>query len=234
MEEPRVVYEEKDFLAVYKPSGLLTHPVNLRTASFKEPALTDWLLKRYPELAEVGDDPEWRPGIVHRLDRATSGVLLVPRNQKYFQYLKPLFQKGEIKKTYLALVFGDLHAKRGEIRKPIGIGKGLKRSVRSEKMLKEAVTLYEVLEFKKIEGEIFTLLKVMPQTGRTHQIRVHMASIHHPVVGDPLYGRKREPGWVNRLMLHALSLEWTTEDGKRMRVEADPPPDFIQPGLNPQ
>jgi 23S rRNA pseudouridine1911/1915/1917 synthase len=226
MEEPRVVYEDKNFLAVYKPAGLLTHPIHVRTASFKEPALTDWLLLHYPELKKVGDDPAWRPGIVHRLDRATSGVLLVPRNQKYFEYLKSLFQKGEVKKTYLALVFGDLHGKRGEIRKPIGIGKGLKRSVRSEKMLKDAVTIYEVAEFKKIKGEIFTLLKVFPQTGRTHQIRVHLASIHHPVVGDVLYGPRREPDWVTRLMLHALSLEWTSEDGKRMRVEADPPKDF--------
>jgi 23S rRNA pseudouridine1911/1915/1917 synthase len=227
MDEPRVVYEDKNFLAVYKPAGLLTHPINLRTSSFKEPALTDWLLLNYPEVAKVGDDPEWRPGIVHRLDRATSGVLLVPRNQKYFEYLKSLFQKSEIKKTYLALVFGDLHAKRGEIRKPIGIGKGLKRSIRSEKMVKDAVTEYEVMEFKKIEGKMFTLLKVFPKTGRTHQIRVHLSSIHHPVVGDALYGPKREPGWAKRLMLHALSLEWTSEDGKRMRVEADPPPEFM-------
>lgn len=221
-----MVYEDKNFLAVYKPAGLLTHPVNLRTASFKEPTLTDWLLLNYPEVSKVGDDLEWRPGIVHRLDRATSGVLLVPRSQKYFEYLKALFQKGEIKKTYLALVFGDLHAKHGEIRKPIGIGKGLKRSVRSVRMVKEAVTEYEVLEFKKIEGKMFTLLKVFPKTGRTHQIRVHLSSIHHPVVGDALYGPKRSPGWAKRLMLHALSLEWSSEDGKRMRVEADPPADF--------
>lgn len=226
MEEPRVIYEDKNFLAIYKPAGLLTHPVNLRTASFKEPALTDWILARYPEIKKVGDDPEWRPGIVHRLDRATSGILLVPRTQKYFEYLKSLFQKGEIKKTYLALVYGDLHEKKGEIRRPIGLGKGLRRSVRSEKMLKDAVTNYEVVEFEKIRGEIFTLLKVFPQTGRTHQIRVHLASIHHPIVGDTLYGPKKEPSWVERLMLHALSVEWTAEDGKRMRLEADPPPEF--------
>jgi len=226
MEEPRVVYEDKNFLAVHKPAGLLTHPIRIRTASFKEPALTDWLIARYPEIREVGDSPEWRPGIVHRLDRATSGVILVPRTQKYFEYLKALFQKGEIKKTYLALVFGDLHGKSGEIKKAIGLGKGVKRSVRSEKMVKEAVTCYEVVKFKKIQGEIFTLLKVMPQTGRTHQIRVHLAYIHHPVVGDVLYGPRRGPQWSTRLMLHALSLEFTLEDGKRMHLEDDPPPEL--------
>lgn len=223
MEEPRVVYENEEFLAIEKPAGLLVHPVRIRTASFKEFTLVDWLVERYPEIKKVGDDPAWRPGIVHRLDRGTSGIMIVPRTQDYFLYLKSLFQGGEMKKTYLALVWGDVHGK-GVIEKPIGIGKeSVKRSVRSEKMVKDAKTSYEVIGFKKIDEVIYTLLKVTPHTGRTHQIRVHLASIHHPVMGDILYGRKNQPAWVTRLMLHALSIEFTSREGKRIRLEAAPP-----------
>ncbi len=182
------------------------------------PTLVDWLLSRYPEIATVGDDPAQRPGIVHRLDKDTSGVMLVAKNQKTFEYLKSLFQKHEIIKTYLALVQGELAKKSGVIDAPIGIKNGTtKRSIRSTKMAKEAVTEYKVLAG--------SLLEVKPKTGRTHQIRVHLASIGHPIVGDPIYGKK--PSVKNqRLMLHAASIEFTAPDGKRMRLEAEPPPEF--------
>lgn len=225
--EPKIIYEDKNFIAVNKPAGLLVHAVKLKTGPSKEPTLTDWVLKKYPEMRQVGDEPEWRPGVVHRLDKATSGVILMPRTQEYFLYLKSLFQSGQMKKTYLSLVFGELSPKTGKIEKPIGINNGtLKRSVRGGRMVKEAITVYEVEHLKKIEGETFSSLKVMPQTGRTHQIRVHLASLHHPVVGDKLYGPKKQPEWAKRLMLHALSIEWT-EGGGRIKIEAVTPEDFI-------
>ena len=237
---PEIVYEGAHFLAVNKPAGMQVHPARIaagkaaisQTAAADAGMLTDWLLARYPELARVGDDPSTRPGIVHRLDKETSGIMLVPRDQKYFEYLKGLFQKREIKKTYLAIVFGAPKNKKGTVDAPIGIVNGtLKRSIRSEKMAKPAVTEYEVVKtFEDGERDgaphAFSLLRVYPKTGRTHQIRVHLASIGHPVVGDRLYGPKKQPPWATRLMLHALSLEFTDAGGKRLKFEAEPPESF--------
>ena len=219
MTEPEIIYENKDILVINKPSGLQVHAARVSGAPrAHELTLVDWLLKRYPEIRSVGDDPELRPGIVHRLDKDTSGVMLVARDQKYFEYLKSLFQKHEIKKTYLAFVAGIPATKRGTIDAPIGIRNGtMKRSVRSAKMAKSAVTEYRTL--KEFDG--YSILEISPKTGRTHQIRVHLASIGHPVLGDRLYGPKNQPAWADRLMLHALSIEFTAADGKRMKFEAD-------------
>ena len=224
-----LIYETKDFLAVNKPAGVLVHPIkipnsNTQIPNSKELTLVDWVLERYPEVKNVGDEPEARPGIVHRLDRDTSGVILIARNQKYFEYLKNLFKTHQIKKTYLALVWGKLEPKIGEIKTPIGIKSGsIKRTVwqKSAKDLKEAVTEYKVKKYFKD----FSLVEVMPKTGRTHQIRIHLASINHPVVGDNLYGGKKHKSSfeLNRQFLHAYSLEFSTADGHRVRIEAELP-----------
>src|SRR6266436_109346 len=132
--EPKIIHEDKNFLVVNKPAGLLVHGVKVKNPGPRtaEQTLVDWLLKNYPEVKTVGDDPAMRPGIVHRLDKETSGVMLVARNQKTFEYLKSLFQAGQIRKTYLALVLGKT-PRDGIIEKPIGIRNGtLKRSVNSE------------------------------------------------------------------------------------------------------
>ena len=226
MVEIPVIYEDKNFIAVNKPSGLLVHGTKVNL----EYSLADWLRKHYPETASVGDDPQMRPGVVHRLDKETSGVLIVARNQSSFEYLKSLFKKREIQKTYLALVRGEPKNKTGVIDSPIGIGEGtLKRSIHAERMKKEAHTEYHVKKFFENGGETVSLLEVFPKTGRTHQIRVHLASIGHPIVGDRLYGKKsgaKGPILDVHLMLHALSLEFVTEGGQRIKIEADPPPWF--------
>lgn len=233
MTEPVVVYEDKNFITINKPAGLLVHRVRLsanrESQIVAEPTLTDWLMKRYPEIKTVGDDPKNRPGIVHRLDRATSGVMIIPRNQKYFEYLKGLFQKRQIQKTYVALVFGKLSEKAGVINKPIGLKSGTtKHSVIATKMVKEAVTEYKLIKIlRDSDGELFSFVEVYPKTGRTHQIRVHFASIGHAVVGDKLYGKKNQPDWASRLMLHAQSLEFVPEaSGSQLKIEALPPEDF--------
>ncbi len=270
MFHPEIIYKDENVVAVNKPAGLLVHgaqSANRKAQIAKrepksvtryalgdmpETTLVDWLLKKYPEIKTVGDDPNIRPGIVHRLDKDTSGVMLVARNQESFLYLKSLFAKHEIQKTYYALVYGDVYPKTGVIDAPIGIRSGtLKRSVRSKKMAKPAITRYHVLkEFASPEGK-FSLLEVMPETGRTHQIRVHLASIGNPVVGDQLYGKAQSAnrplsqklrrasktsekndlrnalGAMPRLMLHAFSLEFrTSEKGSRIRIDAEPPRDF--------
>ena len=215
-----IIYEDKNFVAVNKPAGLLVHQVRNKKS---EPTLVDWLIKNYPEIKKVGDNLEDRPGIVHRLDKETSGVLLVPKNQKYFEYLKGLFQSGGIKKTYLALVWGRVSPGKGIINKPIGLKSGtIKRTVftKNAKMVKQAITEYKVKEYLPLH----TLLEVSPKTGRTHQIRVHLTSLGHPVVGDKLYGKKKAE--LNRLFLHAYSLEFAPESGKRIKLTADMPSDL--------
>lgn len=237
-----IIYENDDFVAINKPAGMLVHRPEKGLKSAQEgDVLTDWVMKHYPETKEVGDpsatgsgQANLRPGIVHRLDEDTSGTLLIAKNQHFFEYLKGLFQKHEITKTYLALVHGRVIG-RGKIDKPIGLKSGsVKRSVRAKdmKMVKEAVTEYQTLKiFKRPnpdkEGEFiyYSLLRVLPKTGRTHQIRVHLASIDHPIVGDELYGRKKDDRALgtNRQFLHAESVEFNLEDGSRIRLEAELP-----------
>ncbi len=237
-----VIYETPDFLAVNKPAGLLVHPTKLRIKNaelrIEEPTLTDWLLKHYPEIENVGDSSVGgqvilnRPGIVHRLDKDTSGVILICRNQNFFEYAKKLFQDHQIKKTYLALVWGKLEPKTGIIKKPISIKTGaIKRTVWHGKAEKEAITEYEVIKFLKSkvykdEEQFFSLVKVMPKTGRTHQIRVHLASIGHPIVGDSLYGQKSNSFDLKRQFLHAESLEFTLPSGGRIKIETELPEDL--------
>src|SRR3989344_8590678 len=130
-----VIYKDKNLLVLNKPAGLLIHTTSHQP---KEKSLADWLLENYPEVRTVGDDPATRPGIIHRLDKDTSGVIIIARNQETFDYLKSLFQNHQIQKTYLALVYGKMADKTGVINKPIGIKAGsIRRSIHSEKMQKE-------------------------------------------------------------------------------------------------
>jgi len=225
MDEPKIIYEDKDFLAIDKSAGMLVHGVVNK--SNREKTLVDWLLKNYSEIKGVGDLPEIRPGIVHRLDKDTSGVMLVAKNQKAFDYLKKLFGNREIKKTYLALVLGRVNppagGKIGIIDKSIKIKSGtIKRTVWKGKDEKTAVTEYKLIESLKLGNQEFSLLKVFPKTGRTHQIRVHLASISHPIVADSLYGPKKDFG-LKRQFLHAEAIEFTDILGKRIKIESDLP-----------
>ena len=245
MSEPKIIFENDDFVVVDKPAGLMVHAVKVNATRVRnaheqrphEPTLTEWLVARWPAIAAVGDDPVLRPGIVHRLDKGTSGVMVVAKTQASFEALKALFQSHEMRKTYAAFVFGIPKEEKGTIDRPIGIKNGtLKRSVHATTMAKEAITEYEVKkkfpmpDAKPQEG--FALLDVHPKTGRTHQIRVHLASIGHPIVGDPLYGPRRaaEAAGLSapRLMLHAESLEFSDGAGNRFMFEAPLPPDFIE------
>jgi len=219
-----IVYEDNNLLVINKPSGLITHPKN---AEDKQESVTGWLTEKYPEIKNVGEDP-LRPGSVHRLDKDTSGLLLIAKNQDSFLYLKNLFQERKIKKFYLALVYGKPKEPKGIIDAPMGrIGMKRTTQVRGNKKLKdkkEAVTEYRTLK----NFRDFTLLEVSPHTGRTHQIRVHLKSIGVPVVGDPIYGFKKptlQPG-PGRLFLHAYKLQFVSPDGKSLIFETDLPDDL--------
>ena len=219
-----VVYEDKNILIINKPSGLITHPKN---ATDNQESVTSWLVEKYPEIKNVGEDP-LRPGLVHRLDKDTSGLLVIAKNQDSFLYLKNLFQERKIKKFYLALVCGKPKEPKGIIDAPIGrIGMKRTTQLRGKKKLKdkkEAVTEYTTLK----NFQDFTLLEVSPHTGRTHQIRVHLKSIGAPIAGDPLYGNKNPDGpkQPERLFLHAYKLQFVSPDGKSIAFETDLPDDL--------
>lgn len=233
--QPKIIYKDQDLLIINKPAGLLVHNPKLNNpkldllVSGQNLTLVDWLIKNYPEIKKVGDQPKIRPGIVHRLDKDTSGVLIIARNQKSFEYLKKLFQEKKIKKTYLMLIWGKISPKTGLIKKPIGLKAGsIKRTVitKKAKMVKEAITAYKVIKFLKLGNWQFSLVEAEPFTGRTHQIRLHFNSINHPVVGDKLYGRKIMPEGLKRQFLHAESVEFDLPKGGRIKAEADLPPDL--------
>ncbi len=220
---PKIIYEDKDALVINKPAGLLTHTIK---AHPDNKTLVAWLVKKYPSIKKVGDEPTLRPGIVHRLDKETSGVMIVAKNQKSFEFLKGQFRAHKVRKTYLALVWGQFEMRSGIIEKPIGIKSGtLKRTVKideSTKMVKAAKTIYRV---KKEIGP-YSLMEVEPLTGRTHQIRVHLAALHHPVVGDKLYSQRERPKGLRRLFLHALELEITLPNGARKKFTTALPKDL--------
>jgi len=233
--EPTILYEDKDIAAVNKPSGLVVHGDGKST----EPTLTDWVIKKFPGIKDVGEPMEVsedefidRPGIVHRLDKDTSGVMLIAKTEEGFQTLKSQFQNREIKKIYHAFVHGVPKHPRGLIDKPIGRSQhdvrlwSAERGARGQK--REAVTRYVVKE----SGHGIAFVQVMPETGRTHQIRVHFKVIRHPLVGDSLYAPTMPKALsFTRTALHARSIEFTNCEGKVVRIEAPYPLDF-EHGLN--
>ena len=186
-------------LVVDKPSGLVVHP----GAGVRDGTLANGLLQRYPELAGVGD-PD-RPGIVHRLDKETSGLLVVARTREAYLSLLAQFRKRQVHKIYLGLVLGRMPECGGIIDRPLGRHwkDGKRMSVKTRKP-RDAETRFVVLE----EFPETSLLEIAPVTGRTHQIRVHMSSIGHPLAGDAHYKRRKTPGRRHRLFLQAHRLSF--------------------------
>ena len=228
--EIKKVYEDDNLLVINKPYGLIVHPKNLTDT---QPSLTDWVVLNYPNLKNVGEPfiasgaPLPRTGIVHRLDKDTSGLLVIAKNDETFLFLKKQFQDHTIKKSYQALVYGRPKNSSGIINAPLG-RIGMKRTIRMEgtKLIdgKESVTEYKTIR----NFEKYTLLDVSPKTGRTHQIRVHLQSIGCPITGDIIYAPKgwQKPPNLTRLFLHAYRLEFVSPDGKSLTIEADIPEDL--------
>ncbi|HYU64671.1 MAG TPA: RluA family pseudouridine synthase [Candidatus Paceibacterota bacterium] len=218
-----IIYEDPNFLVINKPSGIAVHKV-----SSEDPQITvvDIITEQFPDIKKVGENP-LRPGIVHRLDKETSGLMIIAKTQDAFIYLKNLFQSRKIKKTYLALVQGTMKQLQGNIEIPLGkIGIRQTTRIKGRRDLKERVALTHYSTLKQYIN--YSLLQVQPETGRTHQIRVHLKSIGHPIAGDPIYGPKnspRPPG-LNRLFLHAQKLQFISPEGKSFLFEADLPDDL--------
>ncbi len=251
-----ILYEDKDVLVINKPAGISVHGDG---KNLKIQTVADFILENYPKLKNVGESMEIsrpggkmekipRPGIVHRLDKETSGCLIIAKNNKTFNLLKDQFQNHVVKKVYRAFVYGKVAdpraslatGMRGKISAPIGrspndvrmwtAGRGARDPVR------DAVTEYNVLQrFYDTENEKdqknvehqFSYIEAYPKTGRTHQIRVHFRYINHPIVSDPLYrGKKDVALGMKRLSLHAMKITFNLPNGKPVTVEAPLPTDF--------
>jgi 23S rRNA pseudouridine1911/1915/1917 synthase len=225
-----VLYENENIIVVNKPAGLVVHS----DGKTEEYSIGDWIIENRPEMKNVGEPwktPDgktiWRPGIVHRLDRETSGVLVLCKTREMFEFMKSKFQKREEKKLYHAFVYGAMKEAYGTINRPIARSKkdfrlwSAQHGARGKE--REALTRYRVLKWDA--GATF--VEVEPKTGRTHQIRVHFKAVNHPVVCDRLYAPRHEPilGF-ERLALHARSIEFAGMDGTTVRFDAPYPLDF--------
>ncbi|MDE3065591.1 MAG: RluA family pseudouridine synthase [Acidobacteriota bacterium] len=221
-----VVLEDPDFVVLDKPAGMVVHP----GAGQRHGTLVAGLLARDPELGrlvEAGLCDPWRPGVVHRLDKGTSGLLVAARTAEGFESLSEQMSERRVTRVYLGLVEGHVRDERGVVDAPIG------RSTHTPTMMavradgRSARTHYEVLE--RVEGPpATTLLRLTLETGRTHQIRVHLAAIGHPVVNDPRYGHRRDPRLgPERVALHAARLGFAhPRTGERVDVLSAWPEDL--------
>jgi len=222
-----ILYEDADVVAINKPAGLVTH-ADGRTI---EETAEDWFNEKYgsptPTPDPDGASGERTVGYVHRLDRDTSGVLVFAKKATAYTFLRKAFHDREVKKNYVAFVYGAPKVKEGVIDFDIGRSRSDFRlrsaQPKAKGRLREALTRYEVLD--EIEG--FALMKMSPETGRTHQIRVHLKAIHHPIVGDPLYAPNHPAALgINRLALHAYSIALTLPSGAPVEITAPIPPDL--------
>lgn len=228
--EPAIIYEDERILAVDKPAGLVVH-TDGRT---EEPSLAEWVLARHPALGDIGgkhtlDSGRYVPraGILHRLDRETSGVIVVAKDDEVFYFLQRQFLDRTVEKAYNAFVCGVPDPREGMIDLPLGRSKTDFRQWATESAargtLRKAVTVYKVL---RTDGA-FSFLELRPKTGRTHQLRVHMKAIGHPIVCDKRYGSACALGFT-RLALHATTLALKLPGGERKVFTAPLPGDFTR------
>ena len=215
-----VVHEDQHVIVVNKPAGVVVHPGSGRTAG----TLAAGLLDRYPELEGVGAADRW--GLVHRLDKDTSGAIVVARTSEALEKLSAELRRREIERVYVAVVEGRMSAPTGTVDAPIG--RDPSRPTRRAVVPggKHARTHYEVTRYYE-ESDV-SLLEVRLETGRTHQIRVHLAAIDHPVAGDATYGAKRRDLDAPRTLLHASRVTFThPTSGERLEADAPLPEDLL-------
>lgn len=224
-----ILYEAKDFLVIDKPNGISVHPAKMDS---KEKTLINLFIDKIDK--NVGDP--LRPGIVHRLDKDTSGVMIIARTNKGYDYFVDQFKQHKIKKVYLALVKGILEFKEGIIDSPISRDlKNRKRmSVTSQRRGKMAISQYKVLKEYSFDNKTYvSLVEIAPETGRTHQIRVHFAAISHPIICDEVYGIRsfnksfKEKFKLDRQFLHAHQVSFKDPLTKKLiKIKAELPEDL--------
>jgi 23S rRNA pseudouridine1911/1915/1917 synthase len=218
-----VLFEDDTLLVIDKPVGIVVHQGGGHT----EPdTIANWLLAHTPAIKDVGPDA-LRPGIVHRLDRDVSGVMVITKTQEMYETLVDQFSRGVVDKEYAAFVYGHIDNAEGVIDFPLARskhkGKIAARPKESAGDAKNALTHYETVE----AGQHYSHLRVMPKTGRMHQIRAHLAAIDHAIVGDTLYATKEQnPDRAKRLYLHAMQLSFDVLDGSRVTYTSKLPGEF--------
>lgn len=231
----QIITQTPNYVVINKPAGISVHASGQR----EEYTIADWVLENFPQTKDVGESLKIsngtliaRHGIVHRLDKDTSGALLIALTQEGYEFFKKQFKEREIKKTYQAFLYGNLKEEHITVQEPIGKHKKdfrkrtTARNSRGE--LKPAITFFHILKKAKIENEPIMFVEAQPKTGRTHQIRVHARYIQHPVVADTLYARsKPKLLGFERLALHAYSLEFKDMEGFTQKIEAELPGDFV-------
>jgi len=232
--EPTVLYESDDVVVIDKPVGLLVHADGKTEAT----TVVDWFLARCPEAKGVGEQANDqvgneldRSGIVHRLDRETSGVMILAKNQKAYEHLKYQFHERLVLKEYRALVYGRINDRWGTINRPIGRSVKDYRRRSAERgakgVLREAITDFERIGMGEFNDEPFSYIKLFPKTGRTHQLRAHLRAIDRPIVGDTLYAAHLQERSnhldLDRLALHAHVLEIMLPDKQTERFIAPVP-----------
>ncbi len=217
---PQIVFEDEDILVLGKPAGITVN----RSETTKEETVQDWVEKR---IKFENDDSEFykRSGIAHRIDKETSGLLLIAKNKEAFENLQSQFKSRVVKKTYLALVHGIVKPEVGEINIPVGRLPWNRKRFGVLAGGREAKTNYKVKKILKIGDEDLSLLELCPETGRTHQIRVHLKYINHPIFADSLYaGRKtarNDRKVLPRVFLHAAKILFKhPSTGKTMEFES--------------
>lgn len=229
-----ILFENDDVMVINKPEGLMVHS----NGHTDEVTVAEWFISKVPSAKGVGEpqlsqkgEPLERSGIVHRLDKETSGVMILAKDQEAFTALKYQFHERMVKKEYRAFVYGAVREKWGTIDRPIGRStkdfrlRSAQHGARG--LLRQSVTLWECIGQGRYHDELFSYMKLKPQTGRTHQLRVHLQAIGRPIVGDMLYAKaemtRSSNLEFNRLALHAHILELTLPDGEQQRFIAPLP-----------
>ena len=215
-----IIYEDEDILIINKEKGIVVHPGNGNPDGTLVNAV---MAKCKDSLSGIGG--KIRPGIVHRIDKDTSGLIIIAKNDTAHINLSEQIQKREVKKTYISLVRGKVKENQATINMPIGRSTKDRKKMAVTKTGKEAITHFKVIE----RYQEYTLLEVKIETGRTHQIRVHMAEIGYPIIGDEVYSNGKNPFNVKGQMLHAAKLEFKHPvTGKEIKVEAPLPKYFTE------
>lgn len=231
----QLIHQDTDYIVISKPAGISVHKSGQRD----EYTIADWVLENYPQTKDVGEaliigtgEKIARHGIVHRLDKDTSGIMIIALTQKGYEFFKNQFKNREIKKFYHAFLYGNLKEDHMTIQEPIGrhakdfrkrtVGKNVRGATKS------AITFFKVVERYKINSEHIVFVEAQPKTGRTHQIRVHARYIQHPVIADLLYAsRKEKLLGFKRLALHAQKIQFTDMNGFSKEYIAEYPDDFV-------
>lgn len=216
--KPQIIYEDSELLVLNKPSGWIT---NRAKTTGNQPVVQDFLYNNFRY--SISQNDSLRSGIVHRLDKETSGLLLVAKEKEFFVFLQKQFKKRKVTKEYLALAHGRVEPPDGIIEVPVGRLPWTRKKFGIIPGGRESKTFYQTISYYKLDKEPFTLLKLKPKTGRTHQIRIHLKYLGYSIVSDMLYaGRKtsrKDRKWCPRLFLHASKIMFKHPENGKLEFE---------------